>query len=139
VEPSDRRIGFRVDLELFFTQYIRDRPHRVLGTSLSETGLYLHRVTLDPATRLLASGTAVGLEIELPGTGEVIWARGEVCRERRERAVCGSGVRFADMPRIHARLVRDFCHERRLARLDQLLARIRQPPVPPPRRAVLAS
>ena len=139
MEPSDRRIGFRVDLELFFTQYIRDRPHRVLGTSLSETGLYLHRVTLDPATRLLASGTAVGLEIELPGTGEVIWARGEVCRERRERTVCGSGVRFADMPRIHARLVRDFCHERRLARLDQLLARIRQPPVPPPRRAVLAS
>lgn len=138
MEPSDRRIGFRVDLELFFTQYIRDRPHRVLGTSLSETGLYLHRVALDPDSRLLPSGTVVGLELELPGTGEVIWARGEVRRERPGRSVSGSGVRFADMPRVHARLVRDFCHERRLARLDELLARIRQPPVPPPRRAILA-
>lgn len=139
MEPSDRRIGFRVDLELFFTQYIRDQPFRVLSSNLSETGLYAHRVSLGPEARPLAAGTVVGLELELPGTGEVIWARGEVCRERGGRSVCGSGVRFADMPRVHARLVRDFCHDRRLARLGELLARIRQPPVPPPRRAILAS
>ncbi len=128
MEPSDRRIGFRVELELFLTQYIRDRPFRVLGTNLSETGLYVHRVALDPEARLLPSGTVVGLELELPGTGEVIWARGEICRERRDRALCGSGVRFADMPLIHARMVRDFCHERRRARLDGLLDRIRHEP-----------
>jgi hypothetical protein len=139
MEPSDRRIGFRVDLELFFTQYIRDRPFRVLGTNLSETGLFLHRVSLDPQASLMPAGTVVGLELELPGTGEVIWARGEICRERRARAVFGSGVRFADMPRVHARLVRDFCHERRRQRLDALLERIRNPPVPPPRRAILPS
>lgn len=139
MESSDRRIGFRVDLELFFTQYIRDRPFRVLSTNLSETGLFVHRVAVDPEAALLTAGTVVGLELELPGTGEVIWARGEVCRERRGRAVFGSGVRFADMPRVHARLVRDFCHERRRQRLDALLQRIRHPPVPAPRRVILPS
>jgi hypothetical protein len=134
MEPSDRRIGFRIELELFFTQYIRDRPFRVLGTNLSETGLYSHRVTLDAdLPQGVASGTVVGLELELPGTGEVIWARGEVCRERRGRGVCSSGVRFADMPLVHARVVRDFCHERRRVRLAALLDRLRRPQVPPPR------
>lgn len=124
MEPSDRRIGFRIELELFFTQYIRDRPFRLLSSNLSETGLYAHRVSLDPEARLLPAGTVVGLELELPGTGDVIWARGEICRERSGRSVCGSAVRFAEMPRIHARMVRDFCHEQRRIRLDSLLGRI---------------
>ncbi len=138
MEPSDRRIGFRVDLDLFLTQFIRDRPFRVLSSNLSETGVYLHRVALGPDTPALPAGTVVGLELELPGTGETIWARGEVRRERVARSVCGSGVRFADMPRVHARMVRDFCHEQRSGHLATLLGRIRQRHVPPPRRAILA-
>lgn len=133
MQSSDRRIGFRVELELFLTQFIRDRPFRVLSTNLSETGLFVHRVELEPGAAPLAAGTVVGLELELPGTGEVIWARGEVCRERRSRTLSGTGVRFADMPLVHARLVRDFCHERRCQRLDALLARIRNPPGVGPR------
>ena len=142
--PSDRRIGIRIDLELFLTQYIRDRPHRVLAANLSETGIYVHRVAPPPGRagsaqlRHLTPGTPVGLELELPGTGEVIWARGEVCRESIGRTLHGSALRFADMARVHARLVRDFCHRRRLERLDALLSRIRRtpPPVPPSRRAL---
>ncbi len=130
MEPSDRRIGFRVELDLFLTQFIRDRPFRVLSSNLSETGVYLHRVALEPDAPALPAGTVVGLELELPGTGEVIWARGEVRRERLARSVCGSGVRFADMPRVHARMVRDFCHEQRRGHLAALLGRIRQRHVP---------
>jgi hypothetical protein len=131
--PSDRRIGIRVDLDLFLNQYIRDRPHRVLMANLSETGLYVHRVLPESQPHPLPSGTAVGLELELPGTGEVIWARGEVCREKRGQTVMGSALRFADMPRVHARLVRDFCHQRRLRRLDAILERIRRTPAYVPR------
>ncbi len=127
---SDRRIGIRIDLEVFFTQYIRDRPYRVLTSNLSETGIYYHRVSPDPQARLIPAGTPIGLEIALPGTGEVIWARGEVCRETWGRSVCGSAIRFADMPRVHARMVRDFCHQTRVARLDELLARVRRPRPP---------
>jgi c-di-GMP-binding flagellar brake protein YcgR len=129
MEPSDRRIGFRVDLDLFLTQFIRDRPFRVLSSNLSETGLYLHRVALSDDQPALPAGTVVGIELELPGTGETIWARGEVRRERVARSVCGSGVRFAEMPRVHARMVRDFCHEQRRDHLAALLGRIRQRPV----------
>ena len=48
----------------------------------------------------------VGLEFELPGTGEVIWARGAVCHERRGGPLTSAGVRFDAMPRVHARLGR---------------------------------
>jgi c-di-GMP-binding flagellar brake protein YcgR len=126
MEPSDRRIGFRVDLDLFLTQFIRDRPFRVLSSNLSETGVYLHRVALGPDEPALPAGTVVGIELQLPGTGETIWARGEVRRERVARSVCGSGVRFAEMPRVHARMVRDFVHEQRRGHLATLLGRIRE-------------
>ncbi|HLU66221.1 MAG TPA: hypothetical protein VKZ63_08085 [Kofleriaceae bacterium] len=181
MEPSDRRIGIRIDLELFLNQYVRDRPYRVLAANLSETGIFVHRVSVAdggaprgaaaasswashaPQASATPPGTPVGLEIELPGTGEVIWARGEVCREswgsRRTRvrggrswdssfgagrSVRGTALRFADMPRAHARLVRDFCHQRRIERLDAILDRIRRMPpsaplAAPARRAWAAS
>ena len=140
MDPSDRRIGMRIDLEMFLTEYVRDRPFRVLAANLSETGLYFHRVAADPAAQLVPAGTPVGLELELPGSGEVIWARGEVCREAWGRTLRGTGVRFADMPRCHARMVREYCHQKRRDRLDGLLAKIRQPrsAVPLPRRHPLA-
>jgi len=127
MEPSDRRIGVRVDLELFLTQYVRDRPYRVMSTNLSETGVFVHRVALggEPA---LPAGTVVGLELELPETSEVVWARGQVCRDSWGRQIAGTGVRFADMPRVHARLVRDYCHHQRRLRLDSMLDRIRKMP-----------
>src|SRR5687767_11366666 len=131
--PSDRRIGIRIDLEVFLTQYVRDRPYRILSQNLSETGLYYRRVAPDHQVRLMPPGTAIGLELSLPGTGEIIWARGEVCRETWGRSVCGSAIRFADMPRVHARMVRDFCHQTRVARLDSLLDRIRRMRVEVPR------
>jgi c-di-GMP-binding flagellar brake protein YcgR len=121
----DRRIGLRVPLEIFVNQYIADRPCRALTTNVSETGIHLTRVTLP--RRPAAAERLVGLELELPGTGEVIWARGEICYQQRGGALTATGVRFDAMPRIHARLVRDFCHERRRSRLAAMLDRVRTP------------
>ena len=123
----DRRLGFRVELEIFLNQYVRDRPIRCLTSNLSETGIYLNRAHIPPGTRPLADARAIGLEFELPGTGEVIWARGEVCHEQADPYFCGSGIRFTGIPRSYARLVRDFCVEARRERLGTLLQRIRQP------------
>ena len=120
----DRRIGIRVPLEMFLNQYIDDRPVRALSADVSETGLSLARVTLpqgDPS-----APRRIGLEFELPGTGEVIWARGQVCRERRGSIFVSTGVRFDAMARSHARLVRDFCLSRRRSQLSDMLARIRR-------------
>jgi c-di-GMP-binding flagellar brake protein YcgR len=132
----DRRIGIRVPLEIFLNQYIRDRPFRALAADVSETGIRLAHVKL-PGLRLDPTDRVVGLELELPGTGEVIWARGEVCHEVRGGALSTAGVRFDAMPRIHARLIREFCHERRRQKLARLLDRVRRPAAAGPAAAIV--
>ncbi len=123
----DRRLGFRVPLEIFLTQYIRDRPVRSLACNLSDTGIYLQSVNMFGALSAARDNRAMGLEFELPGTGEVIWARGEVCYADGDDIVAGTGIRFTGIPTLHARLIRDYCIERRRTHLGQLLARIRPP------------
>lgn len=122
----ERRVGVRVDVDMFLSAYIRDRPYRTLAENLSSTGIFVNRVGLAtaPAAEL---GRSVGLEFELPGTGELIWARAEICTQRRDGLVVAEGLRFSGMARAHARLLRDFCAERRQAQLSTLLERIRAP------------
>jgi hypothetical protein len=120
-------MGFRVDLEIFLNQYVRDRPLRCLTSNLSETGIYLNRAHLPTGSRALDGTRTVGLEFELPGTGELIWARGEICHESSDPYFCGSGIRFTGIPTSHARMVRDFCVEARRDNLGTLLHRIRAP------------
>jgi hypothetical protein len=132
---ADRRLGFRIPLEMFLTQFAHDRPNRGLTVNISETGLYVNKVL----TPILRQARVVGLEFELPGTNEVIWARGEVCHDTLDDYFHGQGIRFSGMARFHKKLIRDYCVERRRARLSDLLARIRgsrvatSAPTPSPR------
>jgi hypothetical protein len=117
---ADRRLGFRIPLEMFLTQFAHDRPNRGLTVNISETGLYVNKVL----TPIFRQARVVGLEFELPGTNEVIWARGEVCHDTLDDYLHGQGIRFNGMARYHKKLIRDYCVERRRARLSELLARI---------------
>ena len=128
MQTRDRRIGFRVPLEIFITQYIDDRPYRALTTDISDSGLRVDTVST-AARHLPAAERAFGLEIELPGTGEVIWARGRVCHSTVDGPTLGAGIRFTGMPEIHKKLLRDYCIEARYAHLDALLQRIHNPPI----------
>lgn len=121
---SDRRLGFRVPTEMFMNQYISDQPFRAMAGNLSESGVLLNRVK---STRKCRPGRrqVVGLEFELPGTGEIIWARGEICYQAKDSYFYTDGVRFTAMPKVHARLLRDFCMESRRSHLGSLLQRIR--------------
>ncbi len=118
----DRRLGFRVPLQIFLNEFVQDRPHRALSVNISDTGLFVNKV-LTPVKR---GARVVGLEFELPGTGEVIWARGEICHDTLDDYFHGQGIRFTGMPRVHARLLRDYCVEKRRAQLGDLLDRIRR-------------
>ena len=118
----DRRLGFRVPLEMFMNEYVQDRAHRALTVNISETGIYLNKVI----TPLSRNTRVVGLEFELPGTGEVVWARGEICYDALDDYFHGQGVRFTGMPKLHARILRDYCIEKRRAQLGELLDRIRR-------------
>jgi hypothetical protein len=72
-------------------------------------------------------GLVVGLEIDLPGESESIWAAGRICyrKDDRNELASGLGVRFMAMARSQARIVRDFCIEMRRKNLGAILARIR--------------
>jgi hypothetical protein len=128
----DRRLGFRVPLQIFLTQYIRDRPVRALTTNVSDTGIFLQSVKMPWLRELGEDGAAIGLEFELPGTGETIWARGEICHASTDPMVQSTGIRFTGIPTLHARMIRDYCIESRRGELSSLLSRIRRPELPLP-------
>lgn len=123
----DRRLGFRVPLQIFLNKYIKDRPFRALTSNLSETGIYLQVVKTPWMPEEPDASVPVGLEFELPGTGEIIWARGEICFQASDDMVHGAGIRFTAIPTLHARMIRDYCVESRRAHLGELLSRIRNP------------
>jgi hypothetical protein len=118
---NERRLGFRIPFETMVTSYIRDRPVRGLASNLSDSGMSMSAIAMlaPPA------GTIVGLELELPGMADSIWASGQICYRTEDRMASGLGVRFLAMARSHARAVRDFCVEMRRRNLGALLARIR--------------
>ena len=118
---QERRLGFRIPFETMVTSYVHDRPVRGLAQDLSDTGIGVSAISmLAPPP-----GLVVGLEIDLPGESDSIWASGEVCYRKDERLASGLGVRFVAMARSQARMIRDFCIETRRRHLGSLLARIR--------------
>jgi hypothetical protein len=90
--------------------------------NLSPSGIYLNRL-LRPFHR---ETPVVGLEFELPGTSEVIWARGEARFDTLNNYFHGTGVEFTGMAKAHKRLIRDYVLEKREESLRKLLARIRR-------------
>jgi len=118
---QDRRLGFRIPFDTMVTSYVHDRPVRGLATNLSDTGMSLSAISmLAPPP-----GLVVGLELDVPGHGESIWAAAQVCYRKDDRMASGLGVRFVAMARSHARMIREFCIEMRRKNLGSLLARIR--------------
>jgi c-di-GMP-binding flagellar brake protein YcgR len=118
---NDRRLGFRVPFESMVTSYVHDRPIRGLATNLSDSGLNMSAISmLAPPP-----GLVVGLEIDLPGAGDSIWAAGRICYRKDDNLASGLGVRFLAMATSQARMIRDFCIELRRKHLGSILARIR--------------
>lgn len=115
----NRRLGIRVPVEVFVTEIVEDRPYRALTANVSEHGVYLNRLDGAPARRDIA------IELRLPGGGEPIWARGEICHDAVDPFFRGAGVKFTAMARRDARRLRDWCVERRRRHLGELLAAIR--------------
>ena len=111
----ERRRDPRVRLEMFLNQYVDDNPTRALASNVSHTGLLIQKL----ADRQTSEGlrpppSSVGLEFELPGTGEIIWACAEPRFDCSGDYLHVSGLRFVGMARKHERLLRDFVTEKRL-------------------------
>lgn len=121
VNVHERRLGYRIPFESMVTSYVHDRPIRGLATNLSDSGLQMSAISMVAPP----PGLVVGLEIDLPGTSDSIWAAGRVCYRKDDRIASGLGVRFVAMAKSQARMIRDFCIEMRRHNLGSILARIR--------------
>jgi len=108
LRPDDRRTVSRLPLRTYMNQYVRDLPYKALALDVSEEGLAIRKPT-EP----IAHTRVVGLELELPGTGEVIWASAEPRFHSVGGGMHFSGLHFLNMARKHESLIRDYVRERR--------------------------
>src|SRR5260370_8296449 len=72
-EGPNRRTDKRLRLQMYLNEYIKDREYRALAMDISESGLSIQKLT-EP---VVPHAQVVGLELELPGTSELIWAAPE--------------------------------------------------------------
>lgn len=117
----ERRLGYRIPFESMVTSYVHDRPVRGLTCNLSDTGVQMSAISMVAPP----PGLVIGLELDLPGTSESIWAAGRICYRKNDHLAAGLGVRFLAMARSQARLIRDYCIEMRRQNLGSILARLR--------------
>jgi hypothetical protein len=118
----NRRNGYRIPVQMFLNEYVADNPHRCMSGNISPSGLYLNRL-IQPVER---RSSIVGLEFELPGTSEVIWARGEVRYDTLDPYFHGTGVQITGIAVRHQRLLRDYVLDNRAQQLRKLLALVRR-------------
>jgi hypothetical protein len=95
----------RAPLDIFLNKYVAGVPYMARASDISSEGVGLARL-IEPAH----AGKRVGLQFQLPGSDEVIYAEGEVVREwlqngAREK----NGVRFTLLTERHRRMIRDYC------------------------------
>ena len=115
-DGPNRRADKRLRLQLHLNEYVKDREYRALATDISESGLSIQKLT-EP---VVPHAPVVGIELELPGTSELIWAAAEPRFDAVGADFHVSGLRFRGMARKHQRLLRDYVRERRL-RIARLL------------------
>lgn len=102
---SDKRKNARVPLDIYLNKYMGGVPYMARTADISQEGVSLARL-IEPERE----ARRVGLQFQLPGSEEVIYAEGEVVREwveaspRHER----SGVRFTLLTERHRRMIDDY-------------------------------
>ncbi len=102
---SDKRKNGRVPLDIYLNKYVAGVPYMARTSNISKEGVSLaHLIEPD------LNGRRVGLQFQLPGSEEVIYAEGEIVREwaslssNRE----GSGVKFTLLTERHRRLIEQY-------------------------------
>src|SRR4051812_41914151 len=101
---SEQRKKKRVALDIFLNKYMGGVPYMVRSADISPDGVRLAHL-IEPKH----NGKRVGLQFQLPGSEEVIYAEGEVVREwvgaRRDE---GTGVKFTLLTERHRRMIDAF-------------------------------
>lgn len=99
---SEKRIKNRVPLDVYLNKYVAGVPYMARSADISCEGVGLAHL-IEPSR----PGNRVGLQFQLPGCEEVIYAEGEVVREWADldNNEEGSGIRFTSLTERHRRLI----------------------------------
>lgn len=100
---SDKRKARRAPLDIYLNKYMGGVPYMSRAADISHEGLSLARL-LEPQHE----ARRIGLQFQLPGSEEIIYAEGEVVREWVESATAKrerSGVRFTLLTERHRRMI----------------------------------
>ena len=98
---SEKRTRRRVPLDVYLNKFIRGIPFMARARNISPEGIYLTQL-IEPQ----AGESRVGMQFQLPGSSELIYAEGEIVRDTGgdERA-SGHGIRFTLITDHHRRLI----------------------------------
>jgi hypothetical protein len=102
---SDKRKNGRVPLDIYLNKYVAGVPYMARTANISKEGVSLAHL-IEPQL----NGRRVGLQFQLPGSEEVIYAEGEVVREwaSLSHQKEGSGVKFTLLTERHRRLIEQY-------------------------------
>jgi hypothetical protein len=104
---GDKRRSVRVELDVYLNKYIQGVPYMVRSKDISPEGIYLTQL-IEPES----DDQRIGVQFQLPGTREVIYAEGEIVREQDGAKGRGNGIRFTLITDHHRELVERFVRER---------------------------
>lgn len=97
----DKRKSIRAPIDVYLNKIIDEVRHLGRAQDISVDGIWVSKI-LEPRH----DHRTVGLELQLPGSAEVINALGEIVREdAADRGVEGTAIRFTDLPARHRRLI----------------------------------
>ncbi len=97
---DNKRKTSRVPLDIYLNKYVAGVPYMARTADISREGVGVAHL-IEPEL----SGKRVGLQFQLPGSEEVIYAEGEIVREWCELAEEGSGIKFTLLTDRHRRLI----------------------------------
>jgi hypothetical protein len=95
---KEQRRSSRVAVNVYVNKYVSGTPYVARIADISPHGLLISRL-LEPDV----PKRRLGLQFQLPGTEEVIYAEGEVVRETGARAE--TAVRFTLLTERHRKLI----------------------------------
>ena len=100
---TEKRISRRVPLDVYLNKFIKGVPFMARANNISPDGIFLTQL-IEP----LADDARIGVQFQLPGSKEVIYAEGEIVREAHRGRADGNGVRFTLITDYHRRLIERF-------------------------------
>jgi len=108
MEHDDRRESRRASLDIYLNKYVGGVPYLTRTADISPLGIRLAKL-IEPEH----PARKVGLQFQLPGSSEVIYAEGEIVREwERGAQTEGSSIRFTLITERHRKQIAGFVRAR---------------------------